>query len=144
MFQSSGVQVDPECASAYEEMKIGHKYSYVIYKISPDMKKIIVDCKGELGEDYDSFCSKLMAAGENSEGRYAVLDCHYAKDKSSKLVFMMWLPDGKLKIKEKMVYSSSKKYLRDKLTGISKEMQCNDPEDLGWANVVEKCQSKYD
>merc|ERR1711893_382881 len=108
------------------------------------MKHIEVDCLGQLGESYDSFCEKLIEAGNNKEGRYAVMDCEYAPGKASKLVFMMWLPDNQLGIKQKMIYSSSKKALRDKLQGIGKEMQCNDTDDLAWSCLVEKCQSKYD
>ncbi|XP_053406586.1 cofilin/actin-depolymerizing factor homolog isoform X1 [Mercenaria mercenaria] len=141
---SSGIKVKDECKATYEEMKSGHKHSYVIFKIDKDMKNIVVDCVGSLGESYDSFCEKLIEAGNNAEGRYAVIDCEYAKAKTSKLVFMMWLPDNQLGIKQKMIYSSSKKALREKLQGIGKEMQCNDTDDLAWSNLVEKCQSKYD
>ena len=42
------------------------------------------------GETYDSFCEKLIQAGNNKEGRYAVVDCCYDKTKASKLVFIMW------------------------------------------------------
>ncbi|XP_060560039.1 uncharacterized protein LOC132720069, partial [Ruditapes philippinarum] len=142
--QSSGIKVKEECKDRFDELKIGHKHSYIIYKIDKDLKNIEVDCVGALGESYDSFCEKLIEAGNNKEGRYAVMDCEYAKGKASKLVFMMWLPDNQLGIKQKMIYSSSKKALRDKLQGIGKEMQCNDTDDLAWSALVEKCQSKYD
>lgn len=49
LLQSSGVEVKEECKSVFEEIKIGHKYSYIIYKISADMKHIEVDCLGKLG-----------------------------------------------------------------------------------------------
>lgn len=42
-----------------------------------------------VGESYESFCEKLIQAGNMKEGRYAVVDCNYAKDKASKLVFIM-------------------------------------------------------
>ncbi|XP_060608404.1 actophorin-like, partial [Ruditapes philippinarum] len=100
--QSSGIKVKEECKDRFDELKIGHKHSYIIYKIDKDLKNIEVDCVGALGESYDSFCEKLIEAGNNKEGRYAVMDCEYAKGKASKLVFMMWLPDNQLGIKQKM------------------------------------------
>jgi len=48
--QASGVTVKDECVSVWEEIKIGHKYSYIIYKISKDLKQIEVDCVGKLGK----------------------------------------------------------------------------------------------
>ena len=58
--------------------------------------------------------------------------------------FLSRLPDNQLGIKQKMLYSSSKKALKDKLTGLAKEIQCNDTDDLAWSQIVEKCTSKYD
>ncbi|XP_052275235.1 uncharacterized protein LOC127874728 isoform X1 [Dreissena polymorpha] len=141
---SSGVLVKDECTQVFEEIKIGHKYSYIIYKIAKDNKLIEVDCVGKLGESYDNFVEKLIQAGNNKEGRYAVVDCLYDKTKASKLVFIMWLPDDQLGIKQKMLYTSSKRALREKLNGIAKELQCNDTDDLAWSSIVEKCSSKYD
>ncbi|XP_052767665.1 uncharacterized protein LOC128208228 isoform X1 [Mya arenaria] len=141
---SSGVTVADECCEKWEKIKIGHKYSYIIFKIADNLKSIVVDCVGNPGESYDSLVQKLIEAGEKGEGRYAVVDCQYEKTKASKLVFIMWLPDDKLGIKQKMLYSSSKKVIKDKLNGIAKELQCNDTDDLSWSNLVEKCCSKYD
>ena len=58
--------------------------------------------------------------------------------------FACRLPDDQLGIKQKMIYSSSKKVLKEKLNGIAKELQCNDTDDLSWSCLVEKCSSKYD
>jgi hypothetical protein len=40
-------------------------------------------------------------------------------------------------IKQKMVYTSSKEYLRKALIGIGKEVQACDYGDLAWASVLE-------
>ena len=47
-------------------------------------------------------------------------------------------PEG-AKIKQKMVYTSSKDYLKRALVGIAKEIQANDRDDLLWSNVLEVC-----
>lgn len=59
-FQSSGVEVKEECKSVFEEIKIGHKYSYIIYKISADMKCIEVDCLGKLGKFYMVYVDRVV------------------------------------------------------------------------------------
>lgn len=38
-----------ECVEAFQEIKLGHKWQYVIFKLSDDLKKIVVDEKGLLG-----------------------------------------------------------------------------------------------
>ena len=53
------------------------------------------------------------------------------------------IPEG-VPIRQKMLYTSSKKALVQKLQGIHKEMQCNDDDDLAWSSIVDKCVSKYD
>ena len=52
--------------------------------------------------------------------------------------------DAMVKIKDKMLYTSSKKQLQSKMEGIAVNLQCNSIEDLEWAAIVSKCASKYD
>lgn len=140
---ASGIQVKDECKTVYDELKIGHKHGYIMYKISEDNKFIEVDCIGDKNASYDEFCEKLIEAGKKGEGRYAVIDCHYCEGKASKIIFIMWLCDNTVKIKQKMMYSSSKKAIMEKLQ-VPREIQCNDIDDFAWGCLVEKCQSKYD
>lgn len=140
---ASGITVTEECKLSYDEMKLRHKYSYIIFKIASDHKTIEVEAKGEKDESFDSFSEKLRQANKKGEGRYAVYDCQYDSAKGNKLVFMMCLCDNSLKIKEKMMYSSSKKALMDVLQ-CERDLQINDLDELTWESVVEKCQSKYD
>ena len=50
-FQSSGVGVHPDCGTAFNEIKLGHKYRYVMYRLSPDLKEIVV-CNRALPSEY--------------------------------------------------------------------------------------------
>ena len=47
--QASGVQVASECKEKFEEMKLKHQHKYVIFKLSDDLKNIVVDCTGNKG-----------------------------------------------------------------------------------------------
>src|SRR5271154_640980 len=71
------LSVNPECVTAFNELKLGRSGSkYIIYKISDDQKEIVVD---EIGKeaDYDMFREKLISAKEkNGKSRpsYAIYD----------------------------------------------------------------------
>ena len=41
-FQASGVGVNPECMKAFTDIKLGHKYRYIVYSISKDLREISV------------------------------------------------------------------------------------------------------
>merc|ERR1719240_1098452 len=118
---SSGVQVDQECISEFEQMKIRSKYQYIIYKITDDKKSIMIECKGDKGASFDEFKSKLP----DGDCRYAVLDVEINTKSgavANKLIFVAWSDDN-ASVKPKMLYASSKDALKKALTGINEEYQ---------------------
>ncbi|KAG8944374.1 cofilin, partial [Tulasnella sp. 408] len=127
---SSGVSVDQDCLTAYNELKTGKgakKLKYVIFKLNDTFTKIIVDKPSE-DKDYDQFLADLP----QDEPRWAVYDFEFTKEgggQRNKLLFYSWSPDG-AKIKQKMVYSSSKDALRRALVGIAFEIQGTDGDDV--------------
>ncbi|KAJ2019363.1 cofilin [Coemansia sp. RSA 376] len=164
---SSGITVDDQCKSAFQELKVTHDYKFVLFKISDDNKSIIVDTtslgpyedlekvepeekdaklaarkaakellaqKPEL-EIYETFVGKLP----EQECRYAVYDFAYQKDGSdrNKILFYAWSPDT-AKIKNKMVYASSKDSLRKSLVGIALDVQATDLEEVSYESALEK------
>jgi hypothetical protein len=40
--QSSGVTVHPDCVPIFNELKIGHKFRYIIYSLTDDLHQIRV------------------------------------------------------------------------------------------------------
>merc|ERR1712048_514132 len=107
--------------------------AYVLFKIQ-DKKEIVVDTEGDASKSFDDFKGALPEA----EPRYALVDIHYKTDDGrdqSKLTFVMWSPDDKVGVKEKMLYASSKDAIKKKFTGIMKELQANDMGDLGEKEV---------
>jgi len=74
------LSVNPDCVSAYNELKLGRGGpKYIIYKISDDQKEIVVD---EIGNesDYNVFREKLLEKKEkNGKSRpsYAVYDIDF-------------------------------------------------------------------
>ena len=45
--QASGVKVHEDCKTEFDNMKLKHAYKYVIFRLSDDLKSIIVDSCGD-------------------------------------------------------------------------------------------------
>jgi len=137
---ASGVQVDDECKVAFQDVKLGHKYRYIVFKLTDDLKRIVVETKADPSSTYPDFLKQMKDAEQAQECRYAIFDVEYdTKDGQprNKIVFFMWSPET-AKIKQRMVYASSKDALKKTLgEGIGKEVQANDHGDLELSNVME-------
>jgi hypothetical protein len=138
---ASGVQVDDGCKTAFQEMKLGHKHRYIVFKLSDDLKRINVETKAEPSQTYDDFKAEMKQAEAARECRYAIFDVEYettAGQPRNKICFFMWSPETAV-IKQRMVYASSKDALKKTLgEGIAKEIQANDHSDLEMSNVMEQ------
>jgi len=147
----SGVTVVDECVKEFEAMKQKKAYFGIVYKLSADMKSIELDTKFEnptgdesdtTAAEYDKFANYLLSVEEDRDCRYACYDVRFTTGEGvrrNKLVFITFCPEN-AKIKNKMVYSSSKDTLKSKLIGIL-DVQANDASDLALDNIVSKCQS---
>ncbi|EOO04321.1 putative cofilin protein [Phaeoacremonium minimum UCRPA7] len=143
----SGATVSGECVSAYNDLKLAKKYKYIIFKLSDDLKEIVVE-EASADKDWENFREKLLTAtttsktGATGKGpRYAVYDFEYSlasgEGDRNKLTFIAWSPDD-AGIKAKMVYASSKDALKRALNGIAVELQANDTDDIEYDSVLNK------
>ncbi|WFD30990.1 cofilin [Malassezia sp. CBS 17886] len=132
---SSGVKVNPECLEKYQSLKLGKKIKYLIYELSSDNTEIVV-AKTSESQDYDDFVAELPPG----ECRYAIYDFEFEKGnegKRNKICFVTWSPDD-AKVKQKMLYASSKDALRRALVGIATEIQGTDSSEVSYESVLEK------
>ncbi|KAK7028109.1 cofilin [Paramarasmius palmivorus] len=132
---ASGVTVNPQCLSEYQSLKLGKKFKYIIFNLNNDKTEIIVEKTSE-SQDYDEFLTDLP----EGECRWAVYDFEFDKEgagKRNKLCFFSWSPDD-AKIKQKMVFASSKDALRRALVGIAVEIQGTDSSEVAYESVLEK------
>ncbi|RUS13465.1 hypothetical protein BC937DRAFT_95268 [Endogone sp. FLAS-F59071] len=134
---ASGVSVNESCLEIFQELKLRKKYKYLVFKLSDDNKEIILE-KAVEQSDYQEFIDQLP----KDSPRYAVYDFEYQKTgegegERHKLVFYSWTPDVS-KIKQKMLYASSKDALRKQLVGISTEIQGTDLDEVQFEAVLEK------
>jgi cofilin len=100
---ASGVTVNPECITAFNELKLGKELKWIVFKISDDWKEIVVEEKST-DPSYETFRAKLLGAKSKDKkgvegigGRYAVFDVEYdaagGEGKRSKITFFSWCPD---------------------------------------------------
>lgn len=135
---ASGVAIDDQCKTHFADLKLRSTYQYIIYTLTDDLKRIVVEKTGVPGAPYEEFLSHLKGVEAKGECRFAVFDVETETkegQKTNKIAFFMWSPEGS-KIKQKMVYASSKEALTRALgDGIAKVIQANDFSDLQWSAV---------
>ncbi|XP_070577041.1 uncharacterized protein [Ptychodera flava] len=133
---ASGVGVDEGVVPIFDDIKLKNKYSYIIFHIEDHKKIKVLKAEEDLTKTYKDFCAELP----KNECRYGVYDFRYTLDDGgirNKLVFYHWVPDT-AKVKDKMVYASSKDALRKKLVGIRDEQQATDDSELNYDEIKEK------
>ncbi|KAL6925497.1 cofilin [Hanseniaspora valbyensis] len=131
----SGVTVADESLTAFNDLKLGKKYTFVIYTLSEDKTQIVVK-ETSTDSDYDNFLEKLP----ENDCLYAVYDFEYeisgGEGKRSKMIFFAWSPDT-APIRSKMVYASSKDALRRALNGISTDIQGTDLSEVSYDTILQ-------
>lgn len=122
------------------ELKLRKKYSYILYKLNEDNTSIVIEKAVETRDTYKDFVKQLP----EDECRYAVFDFEYEKPGGegirNKICFIFWVPDTS-KVRQKMIYASSKDALRKKLAGVATEIQATDFSEVGYDAVIEKVKS---
>ena len=117
-----------------------------MFKIQ-DRKEIVVEKQGKKEAEDEEFTEQtwktFVEALPEDEPRYALVDIDYLSvdgRKQSKLTFIFWSPDDKSKVKDRMIYASSKDALKTVCKGIMKEIQANDHGDLEYATIMDYMQ----
>jgi len=135
---NTGVSVNSECVTRYNEFKLRKTNKYIVFRLSDDLREIIIDKTGEPGASYDEFLDQLPP----NDCRYAVCNVDYnqADGERSKIVFFLWAPEGS-KVKSKMLYAGTKDTIKKALQGINAEIQGTDKAEVQLNEVIEKCKS---
>lgn len=131
---SSGLSVNSVCLNTFQELKLKKKFKYIIYNISKDLTEIVVESTGD--KNYEDFLEDLPA----DECRWAIYDFEFEKEgagRRNKLTFLSWSPDD-AKIKQKMLFASSRDALKRSLNGIAVEIQGSDLSEVSYECVLEK------
>ncbi|KAG1354120.1 actin-depolymerizing factor 5-like [Cocos nucifera] len=134
---TEGMRVTEECWRSFMEMKWKRVHRYVVYKIDERSRSVMVDKVGGPGEGYE----ELAASLPNDDCRYAVFDFDFVVDKcqKSKIFFITWSPTAS-RIRAKMLYATSKQWLRRALEGVCYEVQATDPTEMGFDVIRKRAQ----
>eukprot|EP01098_Paradermamoeba_levis_P007294 TRINITY_DN3007_c0_g1_i1.p1 TRINITY_DN3007_c0_g1~~TRINITY_DN3007_c0_g1_i1.p1 ORF type:complete len:142 (-),score=46.76 TRINITY_DN3007_c0_g1_i1:213-638(-) len=133
----SGIEVDAELVKQYNDFKMDKTSTrYMVFKITDDFKKIVVESKGPINSTWNEFVEKEMGA----DNRYAVFKFEFTTSNGprGKMLFVLWSPEAS-KIKHKMVYAASKDAVKKALTGVQVEVGATDKSELDFQCVLEKC-----
>ncbi|KAK9464997.1 hypothetical protein V1512DRAFT_242851 [Lipomyces arxii] len=132
----SGVALNNECQSAFQELKLGKVTKFIIFALN-DKKTEIIVAKKSADPSYEEFLAELP----ENDCRYAVYDFEYelpnGEGKRSKICFFIWTPDT-APVRSKMVYASSKDAIRRALNGIAAEVQGTDFSEVAYESVLER------
>lgn len=129
------VTVADESLTAFNDLKLGKKYKFILFGLNDDKTQIVVK-ETSIDSSYDAFLEKLP----ENECLYAVYDFEYEipnEGKRSKIVFFTWSPDT-APIRSKMVYASSKDALRKSLNGVASDIQGTDFSEVSYDDVLDK------
>ncbi|KAF8157885.1 hypothetical protein B0H34DRAFT_433270 [Crassisporium funariophilum] len=132
---ASGVGVSEDCLKDFQELKLKKTNKYIIFTLNKELTEIIVDKKSK-DTDYDTFIADLP----ETECRWAIYDFEFEKEGAGirqKLIFVSWSPDN-AKIKQKMVFASSREALKRALTGVAIEIQGTDYSEVAYEYVLDK------
>ncbi|EOA17570.1 hypothetical protein CARUB_v10005930mg, partial [Capsella rubella] len=133
---TSGMWMTDDCKRSFMEMKWKKVHRYVVYKLEEKSRKVTVDKVGAAGESYDDLAASLP----QDDCRYAVFDFDYVtvdNCRMSKIFFITWSPEAS-RIREKMMYATSKSGLRRVLDGVHFELQATDPTEMGFDKIKDR------
>ncbi|CAN0841328.1 Actin-depolymerizing factor 10 [Linum grandiflorum] len=122
---SSGIAGSEECKERFLELKSKRIHRFIVFKIEEKKQKVTVEKLGEPCQSYDDF----TASFPENECRYGVFDYDFTTPDNlnkSKIFFISWSPDGS-KVRNKMLYASSKDGFRRNLDGVQIEVQATEP-----------------
>jgi len=125
--------VNPDCLEKFQSLKFQKKLTYIIFTLNKANTEIVVELSSE-STDYEDFIKDLP----ETECRWGVIDFKYKEpdgSSHSKLIFVSWSPDD-AKIKQKMLFASSRDALKRSLVGIAKEIQGTDYSEVDYDNVL--------
>lgn len=130
------VEVTSVVSNSFEQVKRGNKSSFVVIKLSSDLKSFEVEQLETSNSSHDDLVSALPEV----EPRYAVVKFGYHEndnEEREKLVFVSWSPDG-ASVQQKMLYMSCKDDLKRTFLGISVDLLTTDYDEISREMVVDK------
>jgi len=137
MASNTGVKLNDECVSLFNDFKLRKTHQYLTFKLNDALTEVVLDKTGVPGAPYPEFVATLP----DNDCRYAVCTVSYttpAEGERTKIVFFLWAPDS-AKVKSKMLYAGTKDTVKKGFNGINTEIQGTDKAEVEFNAVIEKC-----
>ena len=134
---SSGIPIDPECVTTYNDLKLGKKYKFITFGI---VNQTIVVIKTSTSNAYEDLLKELP----EDACRWAVYDANFeltGGGNRQKICFIAWSPEAAGK--SRMIYSTSKATLRKAIEdGIAHDLQATELDEVDQAALESKLKGK--
>ncbi|KAI3862437.1 hypothetical protein MKW98_018152 [Papaver atlanticum] len=134
---SSGFKVHDDCKLRFLELKAKRTYRFIVFKIEEKLKQVVVEKLGETEKTYEDFTASLP----DNECRYCVFDFDFVTAENcqkSRIFFIAWSPDTS-RVRNKMIYASTKDSFKRELDGIQVELQATDPTEMDLDVIRSRC-----
>ncbi|KAF3903204.1 Cofilin [Dactylellina cionopaga] len=134
---ASGIGLNEGCIPTYQNLKLKEDHRYIIYKLTDNLKEILIDKASAKDSTYDDFVADLPP----DNCRYAVYNYPFQREngeKKNKIIFISWTPDS-ARVRTKMLYNSAKNTLLRGLVGVIVEVQATDNAEIEEAVIFDKC-----
>ena len=133
----SGITCTDEISVLYDKLRLRKYCRYIMLKIDKvnDVETIVLEREAPREETWEQFVDSLPAY----EPRFIVYDFEFTdseRRKHADLLLITWIPDN-CSVKQKVVYSSSKKSFLTKLVG-AKIIDAFDADDLREDVIINK------
>lgn len=124
----SGIAVSDDAINLFYYMKAKSAYRWAMWGVNSNGSEIVIVDVGGKDSNYQEFVEKLP----ENDCRFAVYDYQVTNSEGrvfQKLVFLSWSPDT-ASIRTKMMYASSKDFLKSHMEGLAVELQVSDKDDI--------------
>eukprot|EP01088_Endostelium_zonatum_P002798 TRINITY_DN13591_c0_g1_i1.p1 TRINITY_DN13591_c0_g1~~TRINITY_DN13591_c0_g1_i1.p1 ORF type:complete len:122 (+),score=25.30 TRINITY_DN13591_c0_g1_i1:116-481(+) len=97
MGSRSGIEIDDTCVTAFNKLKLAKNIRYTSFKMSNDLKKIIVEKEVHKAGDNEDQYKEFVAQLPQNEARYFIYDFEFRNpdgDIRNKVALILWCPDA--------------------------------------------------
>lgn len=131
----SGIAVTDDAINLFYYMKAKSAYRWAMWGVNNNGSEIVIVDVGEKDSSYTQFVERLP----ENDCRFAVYDYQVTNSEGrvfQKLVFLSWSPDTAT-IRTKMMYASSKDFLKSHMEGLAVELQVSGKDELAEEDIHE-------
>ena len=132
---ATGIKINDQCIQEFNNLKLSKSAKFLLFAMNEAATEVVLTTVGPKDASFDDF----IAALPKEDCVYAVIDFNFSHEGRdiNKIIFVNWAPET-ARVKRKMIYAGTKAVLKDKLVGISFEVQATDYSEVSESAVLTK------